>query len=203
MFGQAFSDQANFAHIAHQSRLPGILSDILKLPSTAWDVSAGTKAFSVFANTIVAIDNNYQPQKQTKTRKVKAYPSATSHKPSSNSALALLSQVNAMLEAMLLANDPNLVPCANLKKHKEAVELVAQQQLFFLDIALQTFKLILFWLDCLNKALGPSEVDHTGALLGKLNVTVKSIADNLDIKLINFSETSAKIPVELSMVPLV
>ncbi|KNZ77477.1 hypothetical protein J132_05435 [Termitomyces sp. J132] len=56
----AFSDQANFAHIANQSRLPGILSDILELPSIAWDVSAGTKAFSVFANTIVAIDNNCQ-----------------------------------------------------------------------------------------------------------------------------------------------
>ncbi|KAG5349897.1 hypothetical protein C0989_001371 [Termitomyces sp. Mn162] len=170
----AFSDQANFAHIANQSRLPGILSDILELPSIAWNVSAGTKAFSVFANTIVAIDNNCQelhckqeaqvinPKGKPKPEKSKLLPVPVSssffeqllshtapllylasHKPSSDAALALLSQVDAMLEAMLLANDPNLVSCANLKKHQEAIEFVAQQQLFFLDIALQTFKLIL------------------------------------------------------------
>ncbi|KAG5718448.1 hypothetical protein E4T56_gene18190 [Termitomyces sp. T112] len=60
VFGQAFSDQADFAHIADQSGLPGLLSNTLKLPSSAWGVSAAAKAFSSFANAIVIIDNKHQ-----------------------------------------------------------------------------------------------------------------------------------------------
>ncbi|KAG5733791.1 hypothetical protein E4T56_gene8171 [Termitomyces sp. T112] len=215
VFGQAFSNQANFACIADQSGLPGLLSNILKLPSSAWDILASAKAFSSFANGIIAIDDNCQklcykheaeaidPNGKPKPKKVKASPSAASYKPGSNAALALLGQVDAMLEAVLLVDDMTLVPCANLKKHHATVELAAQQQLFFLDIALQTSKLIEDCLDHLNKALGPSEVDCTSTLLSELNVTAKSLADNSDMKLLNPSETSPKIPVTLSTTPLV
>ncbi|KAG5349617.1 hypothetical protein C0989_002737 [Termitomyces sp. Mn162] len=76
------------------------------------------------------------PRSKPKPKKVKASLSATSHKHGGNATLALLHQVNAMLEAMLLADNPNLVLHASLKKHQEAVELMAQQQLFSLDITL-------------------------------------------------------------------
>ncbi|KNZ76513.1 hypothetical protein J132_10221 [Termitomyces sp. J132] len=55
-----FSDQADFACITDQSGFPSLLSDALQLPSSAWDVSAGAKAFHSFANAIVAIDHNRQ-----------------------------------------------------------------------------------------------------------------------------------------------
>ncbi|KNZ72635.1 hypothetical protein J132_02228 [Termitomyces sp. J132] len=55
-----FSDQADFACIANQSGFSGLLSDTLRLPSSAWDISAGAKAFCFFANAIITINNNHQ-----------------------------------------------------------------------------------------------------------------------------------------------
>ncbi|KNZ71507.1 hypothetical protein J132_09405 [Termitomyces sp. J132] len=50
-----FSDQANFACIADQSGFSGLLSNALRLPSSAWDVSARAKAFCSFANATVHV----------------------------------------------------------------------------------------------------------------------------------------------------
>ncbi|KAG5720916.1 hypothetical protein E4T56_gene393 [Termitomyces sp. T112] len=71
--GQAFLEQANFPCLVDQSGLPNALSAALKLPSTIWEVSSSTKAFVVFANAIVKIDNDYQELqcKSTKRREAK------------------------------------------------------------------------------------------------------------------------------------
>ncbi|KAG5348762.1 hypothetical protein C0989_008432, partial [Termitomyces sp. Mn162] len=55
----------------------------------------------------------------------------------SEAMLSLLSQVDAALETVQLANDDALLPRADLQKHREAVQLAAQQQLYSLNIAFQ------------------------------------------------------------------
>ncbi|KAG6858965.1 hypothetical protein C0993_004787, partial [Termitomyces sp. T159_Od127] len=96
------------------------------------------------------------------------------HKPGSNAALALLAQVDTALEAVQLANDGDQVPCAELQKHRDAVDQAAQRQLYLLDIALQTFCAISDRRARLDKALGPTKVDHAGSLLDALNVSFDS-----------------------------
>lgn len=86
--------------------------------------------------------------------------------------LALLSEVNRALDAVQLADDDDSVPLMELQRHCEAVDLAAQLQLYQLDIALQTFKMILERRARLAKALGPSEVDHAGSLLRALQVSL-------------------------------
>ncbi|KAG5349133.1 hypothetical protein C0989_005691 [Termitomyces sp. Mn162] len=92
-------------------------------------------------------------------------------KPGSKAVLLLLSQVNAALEAIQLADNRTLLPHTNLQKHCNAIHLSMQQQLYSLDITLQTYKLILACLDHLNKTLGPSDIDQTGDLLNNLQVS--------------------------------
>ncbi|KAG5348816.1 hypothetical protein C0989_007963, partial [Termitomyces sp. Mn162] len=89
----------------------------------------------------------------------------------SEAALALLFQVDVALDAVALAKDDTSVSHANLQKHHDAVDLAAQQQLYTLDLLLQTFKLILAHLQCLDRVLGPFEVDQTGDLFTELQVS--------------------------------
>ncbi|KAG5728698.1 hypothetical protein E4T56_gene18649 [Termitomyces sp. T112] len=91
-------------------------------------------------------------------------------KPGNEAVLSLLSQVDAALEAVQLADNNTLLPYADLQKHHDAIQLAAQQQLYSLNIALQTYRLILTHLDHLNKTLGPSNVECTGDLLNNLQV---------------------------------
>ncbi|KAG5317506.1 hypothetical protein C0989_001396, partial [Termitomyces sp. Mn162] len=84
--------------------------------------------------------------------------------------LLLLSQVNATLKTVQLADDDALLPRANLQKHREAIQFAAQQQLYSLDITLQVYKLISVCLAHLDKTLGPSDIKCTGDLLNDLQV---------------------------------
>ncbi|KAG5332038.1 hypothetical protein C0989_007402, partial [Termitomyces sp. Mn162] len=104
-------------------------------------------------------------------------------KPGSKAVLSLLSQVDAALKAIQLANDGALLSCANLQQHHDAVHLAAQQQLYLLDIALQIYKLILACLVCLNKTLSPSNIECTGDLLNGLQVLPEVIDSDSDIEI--------------------
>ncbi|KNZ72038.1 hypothetical protein J132_05088 [Termitomyces sp. J132] len=107
---------------------------------------------------------NADPEGKPHAKKIKVLPSATSHKVGSKAALALVSQVDAALDAMALTKDDTSVSHTNLQKHCDAVNLATQQQL-------QTFKLISACLQCLDRVLGPSEVDQTGNLFTELQVS--------------------------------
>ncbi|KAG5337002.1 hypothetical protein C0989_011251 [Termitomyces sp. Mn162] len=96
---------------------------------------------------------------------------AANYKSGSKTALLLLGQVDATLEAISLTNSNEPVPHKDLKKQCEAVELAAQQQLHLLDLSLQTYKLITAHLTCLNKVLASPDIDLAGLLLDALNVS--------------------------------
>ncbi|KAG6860074.1 hypothetical protein C0995_016159 [Termitomyces sp. Mi166 len=106
---------------------------------------------------------NADPDGKPKIKKVKVFPAFANHTPGSDAVLALLSQVDATLEATQLAEDRAAMPHSELQKHHDAVDLAVQHQLIFFDLSLQTFKMILERLDCLNKAIGPSDIEQTGA----------------------------------------
>ncbi|KAG6864510.1 hypothetical protein C0993_008789, partial [Termitomyces sp. T159_Od127] len=128
------------------------LSTTLRLlDHSAADNSPAVKAWFTFADAIITID--------------------ALHKPGSDVALALLTQVDTTLEAVQLAEDGDQVPHAKLQKHRDTVDQATQRQLYLLDIALQTFCAILDWHACLDKALGLTKVDHMGSLLDVLNVS--------------------------------
>ncbi|KAG6893309.1 hypothetical protein C0992_010516, partial [Termitomyces sp. T32_za158] len=67
-------------------------------------------------------------------------PPLDSFKSGSDAVLSLLSQVDTALESLPSA-DGNSAPRTDLQKHRDAVELAAHQQLYMLNIALQTYKL--------------------------------------------------------------
>ncbi|KAG6896279.1 hypothetical protein C0995_011635 [Termitomyces sp. Mi166 len=102
---------------------------------------------------------NSKPDSKPKPKKMKVSPASANHTLGSDAILALLGQVDATLEAISLAKDGLIMPCAELQKHCDAIDLAAQQQLYSLDISLQTFKMIVEHLDHLDKALGPSNMD--------------------------------------------
>ncbi|KAG6893440.1 hypothetical protein C0993_001070 [Termitomyces sp. T159_Od127] len=114
---------------------------------------------------------NANPEPKPRTKKPKITPAFAPHKPGSDAALALLTQVDTTLEAVQLADDGDQVPRAELQKHRDAIDQAAQRQLYLLDIALQNFRTISDRRTCLDKALGPTEVDHAGSLLDVLNVS--------------------------------
>ncbi|KNZ80785.1 hypothetical protein J132_04290 [Termitomyces sp. J132] len=118
-----------------------------------------------------------------KPKKVKVFPPYTNLKPGNEAMLLLLGQVDATLKAVQLANDSTLLPCANLQQHHDTVHLAMQQQLYSLNIALQTYKLILAHLICLDKTLGPSDIKHTRDLLNNLEVSPEVIDSDSDIKI--------------------
>ncbi|KAG5331653.1 hypothetical protein C0989_007697 [Termitomyces sp. Mn162] len=114
---------------------------------------------------------NTEPDGKPKPKKLKVLPAFSNLKPGSEAVLLLLGQVNAALETVQLADNDALLPRADLQKHREAVQLAAQQQLYSLDIALQVYKLISVRLARLDKTLGPSDVERTGDLLSDLQVS--------------------------------
>ncbi|KAG6888150.1 hypothetical protein C0992_009494 [Termitomyces sp. T32_za158] len=106
-----------------------------------------------------------------KDKKVKVHPSLTNYKPGSDGVTTLLGQVDLALDAVSLSEDGDAIPRDTLQKYRDAVDLAAQQQLYALDISLQTYKSISEHLAQLDKALGPSDVDQTGSLLHALQVS--------------------------------
>ncbi|KAG5348654.1 hypothetical protein C0989_009175 [Termitomyces sp. Mn162] len=122
-------------------------------------------------DTLSLLLSQTEPDGKPKPKKLKVLPAFSNLKPGSEAVLSLLSQVDTALETVQLADDDALLPCANLQKHCEAIQLAAQQQLYSLDIALQVYKLILVCLACLDKTLGPSNIKRTGDLLSNLQVS--------------------------------
>ncbi|KAG6895903.1 hypothetical protein C0992_011712 [Termitomyces sp. T32_za158] len=106
------------------------------------------------------------------SKKIKINPAAAIHKPGSNAMLALLSQVDSVLDTAKLADDATAAR-NDLEKHRKAVNLAVQQQLYHLDIFLQTFHLLSECLACLTQALGPFAVEETGSLLQALQVSTE------------------------------
>ncbi|KAG6860562.1 hypothetical protein C0995_009844 [Termitomyces sp. Mi166 len=165
-----FTDQADFSRIADQQGLYEALVLMMQcLDCGAADDSLNVKAFFSFANTIIWIETNRckackceaeeaDLYGKPKTKKVKVSPALANHTLGSNAVLALLSQVDATLKATQLTEDGAAMPYSELQKHCDAVDLAVQHQLIFLDLSLQTFKMISERLDCLNKAFGPSDV---------------------------------------------
>ncbi|KAG6862815.1 hypothetical protein C0993_001382 [Termitomyces sp. T159_Od127] len=119
----------------------------------------------------LSLRSQADPEPKPRTKKPKITPAFAPHKPGSDAALALLAQVDTALEAVQLADDGDQVPRAELQKHRNAVDQATQRQLYLLDIALQTFCAISDRRVRLDKALGPTEVDHAGSLLDALNVS--------------------------------
>ncbi|KAG6883559.1 hypothetical protein C0992_008454 [Termitomyces sp. T32_za158] len=112
-----------------------------------------------------------EPDGKPKPKKVKIVPSVAGYKTGGETALALLSQVDVVLDSVSLADGDASVPREELQKHRAAVELAAQQHLHFLDTSLQTYRLIVARLSRLNKALESSDVALAGSLLDALNVS--------------------------------
>ncbi|KAG6874851.1 hypothetical protein C0993_011940, partial [Termitomyces sp. T159_Od127] len=202
-----FVDQADFPVLADQKGLFDALSTILLLLDRQADADLGNvKAFFAFANAIVQLELNcWEAQRQRdlqesdpdgkpKTKKVKVIPSVTNYKTGGETALTLLGQVDAVLDAISLADGDSSMLAGDLKKHCDAVELAAQQQLHLLDISLQTYCLISAHLKRINKALSPSEIDLTGSLLDALN----SIPEESDVELADPPEAEPKNSVDLS-----
>ncbi|KAG5348128.1 hypothetical protein C0989_010976, partial [Termitomyces sp. Mn162] len=100
--------------------------------------------------------NSWQAQAQ----KGQGY-SVANYKLGSKTALLLLGQIVATLEAVSLADGNESIPHEDLKKQHKAMELAAQQQLHLLDLSLQTYKLIATCLTCLDKALASPDIDLT------------------------------------------
>ncbi|KAG6894074.1 hypothetical protein C0992_007590 [Termitomyces sp. T32_za158] len=132
---------------------------------------------------MLAVSSSVQtePAGKPRPKKLKIDPAAAVHKPGSDEMLSLLNQVDGILETAQLSEDASTAR-DDLEKHRNAVELAVQQQLYHLDISLQTFRLLSDRLARLTKALGPSEVDQTGSLLHALQVSTETPADDSDIE---------------------
>ncbi|KAG6893815.1 hypothetical protein C0993_000237 [Termitomyces sp. T159_Od127] len=205
--GWCFADQADFGRIADQKGLADKLSATLRLlDRSAADDSPAVKAWFTFADAIITIDGNRREalRKVEEERRRLAEQDVemiAPHKPGSDAALALLAQVDTALEAVQLADDGDQVPRAELQKHRDAVDQAAQRQLYLLDIALQTFRAISDRRARLDKALGPTEVDHAGSLLDALNVSFDSsheVPDDSDVEFQDPSAAETEDPVVIS-----
>ncbi|KAG5348798.1 hypothetical protein C0989_008082 [Termitomyces sp. Mn162] len=195
-----FADQADFPHIAEQKGLFDSLTATLPvIDCNVANNSTDVQSFLTFADAILQIEKNCrevqrqreaevqcqqeaeaqrqreaeetEPDGKPKPKKLKVLPAFSNLKPGSEAVLSLLGQVDAALKTVQLADDNALLPRADLQKHREAVQLAAQQQLYSLDIALQVYKLISVRLARLDKTLGPSDVERTGDLLSDLQVS--------------------------------
>ncbi|KNZ75835.1 hypothetical protein J132_01584 [Termitomyces sp. J132] len=136
-----------------------------------------------------------------KPKKVKITPSVANYKLGGETALYLLGQVDALLEAHPVIDGHNLAPLKDLKKQRNAVELAAEQQLHLLDTTLQTYKLIVARLSHLDKALSPIDVDLAGSLLTALNVSFESVPEDSDVEPANPLAAEPQDPVELPSTP--
>ncbi|KAG5337085.1 hypothetical protein C0989_010845 [Termitomyces sp. Mn162] len=193
-----FADESNYARLSEQKGLVDTLSQILPtLDHLSTNDAPDIQHFFTFADTLILIDKKWhkeqrkckiqeqqchqrkacdtemlgltpvEPKGKPKPKKVKVTPSLTSFKLSSNAVLALLGQIDAAIENHLLDKD-NAALLAELQKHHEAINLTAQQQLYSLDLGLQTFCHISAQLKHLDKVLGSSEIEKTSSLLGDL-----------------------------------
>ncbi|KAG6897252.1 hypothetical protein C0995_010680 [Termitomyces sp. Mi166 len=108
---------------------------------------------------------NADPDGKPKTKKVKVSPALANHTPGSDAVLALLSQVNATLEATQLAEDGAAMPYPELQKHHDAVDLA--------------------------KALGPSNIEQTGAQFRELQVSSEAERDDSDVEFVDPSPTDS------------
>ncbi|KAG5332058.1 hypothetical protein C0989_007293 [Termitomyces sp. Mn162] len=122
-------------------------------------------------NTLSLLLSQTKPNGKPKPKKLEVLPTFSNLKPGSEAMLLLLGQIDAALEAVQLANNDTLLPCADLQKHYDAIQLAMQQQLYLLNIALQVYKLILACLIHLNRTLGPFDVECIGDLLNNLQVS--------------------------------
>ncbi|KNZ76924.1 hypothetical protein J132_10871 [Termitomyces sp. J132] len=138
---------------------------------------------------------------KSKPKKVKITPSVTNYKSGSETALLLLGQIDALLEAHPVINSHSSAPLKDLKKQHNAVELAAEQQLHLLDMTLQTYKLIVACLSCLDKALSPINVDLASLLLTTLNISFKSAPKDSDVEPANPSTAKPQNPLELPSTP--
>ncbi|KNZ82285.1 hypothetical protein J132_03801 [Termitomyces sp. J132] len=136
-----------------------------------------------------------------KLKKVKITTSVANYKPGGETALYLLGQVDALLEAHPVIDGHNSAPLEDLKKQRDAVELAAEQQLHLLDTTLQTYKLIVARLSHLDKALSPIDVDLAGSLLTALNVSFESVPEDSDVEPANPSAAEPQNPMELPSTP--
>ncbi|KNZ79999.1 hypothetical protein J132_08229 [Termitomyces sp. J132] len=123
------------------------------------------------------------------------------YKPGGKTALLLLGQINALLEAHPVINGHSSAPLEDLKKQHDMVELAAEQQLHLLDMTLQTYKLIVACLSCLDKALSPVDVDLAGLLLTTLNISFESAPKDSDVEPANPSAAKPQSPLELPSTP--
>ncbi|KAG5349208.1 hypothetical protein C0989_005252 [Termitomyces sp. Mn162] len=184
--GWNFADQANFPLLADQKGLYNALTAILDiLDHWAAIDSTAIKSFFLFADAIIQTKNNcHELQCQceaegtklngkSKPNKVKVTPSVANYKSGGKTALLLLGQIDAILKANPIVNGHSLAPLKHLKKQHEVVELAAEQQLHLLDVSLQTYKLIMAHLSCLDKALSPVNIDLASLLLNMLNISFK------------------------------
>ena len=96
-----------------------------------------------------------------------------SHQPGSDAVLLLLDCVDAVLDTIALSTDPSSVSTADLTKHHDAIKTAAEQHLYSLDIALETYQLISKRLECLNKAFEGFKVDKASDLLGEMQVSAE------------------------------
>ncbi|KNZ77858.1 hypothetical protein J132_03367 [Termitomyces sp. J132] len=187
LFAQAtFTNQADFPLLADQKGLYDTLSATLViLNHKAAADSTAVNSFFVFANAIIKTKNNcHELQRQS------------NYKPGSKTTLLLLGQIDALLEAHPVINSHSSAPFEDLKKQCDVVELVAEQQLHLLDTTLQTYKLIVAHLSCLDKALFPIDVDLASSLLTALNVSFESAPKDSDVKPANSLVAKPQNPLE-------
>ncbi|KAG5728150.1 hypothetical protein E4T56_gene19294 [Termitomyces sp. T112] len=120
-----------------------------------------------------------------KPKKATVIPLVANYKSGGKTALLLLGQINAILEANPVVDGYSLPLHENLKKQCKAVELAVKQQIYLLDVSLQTYKLIMAHLSHLNKALAPANVNFAGLLLNMLNISFEPVPKDSNIKLAN------------------
>ncbi|KNZ74852.1 hypothetical protein J132_05939 [Termitomyces sp. J132] len=176
---QRFTDQADFLCIAEQKGLFDSLTTTLPVINcNAANNSTNIQSFLTFADAILKIKKNHHKVQHQQEAEVQHQQEAevqcqreaeelkrrtqdqdvnmlANLKPGSEAMLSLLSQVDAALETVQLANDDALLPRADLQKHREAVQLAAQQQLYSLNIAFQVITSSQFALLVLTKVLAP------------------------------------------------
>ncbi|KAG6874028.1 hypothetical protein C0993_000877, partial [Termitomyces sp. T159_Od127] len=77
-------------------------------------------------NLYLSFVSQSDPDGKPKTKKVKVIPSVANYKTGGETALTLLGQVNAVLDAISLANSDSSMLAGDLKKHRDAVELAVR-----------------------------------------------------------------------------
>ncbi|KAG6876566.1 hypothetical protein C0993_002274 [Termitomyces sp. T159_Od127] len=186
--GWQFTDQADFPILADQKGLFVAISAILSLLDHGAannslkrchhadnNVDMLASKLGLLAHRVdtlsLSLCSQADPEPKPRTKRPKITPAFAPHKPGSDVVLALLAQVNTVLEAVQLAKNSDQVPHAELQKHRNAIDQAMQCQLYLLDIALQTFCAISDRCVRLDKALGLTKVDHAGSLLDALNVS--------------------------------